>query len=256
MKIKNTYKVDDNFSKATINEISREHEEKVALAYESITDEKFLEKICKETREMIPQIDERIHYWENRRTLFLQISLGITAASLAGFIAIASKVDNILLNFYTTSTFIIIPILVLCLSLIIGGVMILSLWNEQNNPTYPFTKATKTWRWQYRHAETNPNRTDFEKFTKEIVEEEAHKFAANLTDYKIHLIKSSYIELLDQDISQLYLLIINEKFKIKFVSQLRDKLYNVLRIALYITLFTILILAIIFLIYFTSKNVH
>jgi hypothetical protein len=199
---------------------------------------------------MIPQIDERIHYWENRRTLFLQISLGITAAALAGLIAIASEIDNVIKNFTSVSTFIYIPVGILCVVLICGGIRILSLWNKQNNPVYPFTKATKTWRWQYRHAETNPIRTDTEKFTNNDVETEAYHFANNSVDYKIKTLKSTSIELLDQDLSQLYLLIINEKFKIKFVSALRNSLFSLLKWAFICVILSIFIIGITFIILF------
>lgn len=246
---KNTYKLDENFPKASIDAISKEKEKEVEIAFDKLKEEGLIERIGKETREMIPQIDGRIHYWEDRRTMFLQVSLGITVAALAGIIAITPHISIVFTEFFSITTFIFIPLIILCLILIGGGIKILSLWNEQNNPTYPFTKATKTWRWQYRHAETNPTNTDFKNFTNKIVEEEAYKFAGNLADYKIRLLSSSTQELLDQDISQLYLLLINEKFKINFVTKLRDTLFCVLRWSLYGTVISIILLVLTFLIH-------
>jgi len=246
--LKNTFDSDQNFPKTDIDTISKEKEKEVEAAYGKVKDGELLKKICSETREMIPQIDERIHYWEDRRTMFLQVSLGITAAALAGIIAIASESNNVIKDFFSFSTFIYVPVFVLCVILVIGGTKILALWNEQNNPTYPFNKATKTWRWQYRHAETNPINTEVGKFTNKVLEREAYKFANNLADYKIKLLSSTARELLDQNLSQLYLLLINEKYKIKFLTKLRDLLFSVLRWSLFGTGITIGLLGITFLV--------
>jgi hypothetical protein len=248
--LKNTFDLDKNFPQASIDTIAKAKEKEVTNAFDELKDVELLKKITSETREMIPQIDERIHYWEDRRTLFLQISLGITAAALAGIVVIASESNIVFGDFFTFSTFIYIPVLILCIALVIGGIRILALWNEQNNPSYPFTKATKTWRWQYRHAETNPINTDVGNFTTKVLEEEAYKFANNLADYKIKLLKSNAHELLDQDISQLYLLLIDEKYKIKFVTKLRDSLFAILRWAMYGTGISIILLGIAFIVRF------
>lgn len=240
------YNLDEEFPQSSIDKISETKNLEVDKALSEIKDRDNFEKICRETREMIPQIDGRIHYWEERRTTFLQISLGVLAASLAGIVAIASEAQVSIKSFYNAENFLYIPIFVVSIVLVIGCIGILNLWNKQNNPVYPFTKATKTWRWQYRHSETIPNRTDFESFTPEITEKEAYIFANNLADYKLKTLTSNDKELLDQDLSQLYLLMINEKFKIKFVSKLRDQLFNILKISLIALVITLVILIILF----------
>jgi hypothetical protein len=242
------YNLDKNFPQESIDKIAETKAIDVEKAYAKLQDSVTFEKIRHETREMIPQIDERIHYWEERRTIFLQISLGILAAALAGIVAIGSDASVITTNFYSLTTLIYIPILILSLCLIYGCINILLIWNKQNNPPYPFTKATRTWRWHYRHSETSETKTDFESFDKNIMEEEAYKFANNLADYKIKTLSSSNNELLDQDISQLYLLLINEKFKIKFVTILRNSLFQLLKCSFITTGISLGLLVVIFLI--------
>lgn len=239
--INNTFDIDEKFPSRKIDAISKEKNTEVAKALNDLKDVNLFNKISEQTRSMIPQIDERIHYWESRRTFFLQIALGITAASLAGIIAISNLLNAVLVSKLFGFLALYLPLFTLCVILIIGGIRILAIWNEQNNPTYPFTKATRIWRWQYRHSETNPVETDCSKFSSEKVEEEAYKFANNLADYKIRLLRSDEKELLDQDISQLYLLLINEKYKIKFVSKLRDTLFSFLKASIIGTLLTLIL---------------
>jgi hypothetical protein len=226
----NIYSLDENFSKSAIETISNTNKQRLEDTYKEVFDPSHdltkIERLIRETREMIPQIDSRIHYWEDRRTQFLQLSIGILAAALAGIVAISPQLFMKFENneFVTFSTTIYIPVVVLSICLVIGTTKLLILWNQQNNPPYPFTKGTKTWRWQYRHAETTETDTNFQKFDRSVMEKQAYIFANNLIDYKIKTVTSDEKELLDQDLSQLYLLLINEKFKIKFVSQLRDLL--------------------------------
>ena len=187
-----------------------------------------------DVRELIYHLDGRIHYWDDRRTQYLQLVATILGASLAGILAITS----IALSSHGTSnqlnklilfSFILVPLIVL----VIGSIIIIRLWNRQNNPPYPFTKSYKVWRWQYRHAEKEPLNTDTASYTEASFKQEVDKYSDNLYTYKSDYLKSSINDLLDQDLSQLYLCIINEKFKIKFVSKLRDSFYSMLIYALW-----------------------
>ncbi|MFC1539735.1 hypothetical protein ACFL6H_09950, partial [Candidatus Latescibacterota bacterium] len=62
-----------------------------------------------------------------------------------------------------------------------------------------------------------------------------------LLEYKLRNLRSTPDELFDQDMSQLYLLITNEKFKIKFVSKLRDMFFKTIELAGACWVFTIVI---------------
>ena len=193
---------------------------------------------------MISCIETRIHYWESRRTQFLQLALGIIAASLAGIVAITPEISgSSLKGSLTFADIVFFPLFIMMITLIFTSIGIVSLWNKQNNPSYPFTKALKIWRWQYRYAEGvgREVNTDIQDQSEIIFAEEINKFQQNMLDYKNKTINSDMAVLYNQNLSQLYLLITNEKYKIKFVSKLRDKLLSSLRITLIICLVAILI---------------
>ena len=248
-------RIDRDFPRSTIKEISKEHDTEITKAlsdffnrYNNLDEYQSVERFSKEIHNMIYHIDNRINYWENRRTQFLQIAAAILAASLIGIVSIYPTIpDNILDNtFLSVKSIVVVPVFVTSLLLFIGSIRIIRLWNIQNNPNYPFTKGTQVWRWHYRHAEKDEVSTTTDKFDENEFDKQARLFASNLAHYKIKTLESSPEELIDQDLSQLFLLITNEKFKIKFVSRLRDALYSTLRnsLGLFIVSFVVMFLAI------------
>jgi hypothetical protein len=122
-----------------------------------------------------------------------------------------------------------------------------------NNPNYPFVKMPRIWRWHYRHAEKNSIDTNISKYDSEKYKTQIDIFIDNLENYGIKTLKADYKELLDQDISQLFLLITNEKFKIKFVTHLRDCFYKILSVSIYS--FVILIIIYILNLIFSDNSV-
>ena len=184
-----------------------------------------------DVKDLVYHLDGRIHYWDDRRTQYLQLVTAILGASLAGILAItniavsSTDIPHQLILF----SFILVPLIVL----VIGSINIIRIWNRQNNPPYPFTKSYKGWRWQYRHAEKEPINTDTASYTGDSFKREVDKYSENLYTYKSTYLNASINDLLDQDLSQLYLCIINEKFKIKFISELRDSFYSMLQLALW-----------------------
>ncbi len=197
-------------------------------------DDQMLSARWLDIRSLVNHLDGRIHYWEGRRTQYLQLTTAILGVSLAGIIAISNSAlgaENVVDRFIFFA-----PILASLIVLVIGSMLMIRLWNIQNNPCYPFTKGYKTWRWQYRGAENIPSNTDISSYTSESFEKEVNLYSENLYLYKSKYLNASLEDLLDQDLSQAYLCITNEKFKIKFVSDLRDKFYMVLIIALRIGL--------------------
>jgi hypothetical protein len=229
--------LDQEFSEAEIEEIHRQASAEVKKALD-----RFFEKYEKEEgeawvrrwediKQMIEHVDERIHYWENRRTQFLHLATGILAASLAAIIAIMPTLYDVNLCALQSVPF--YAIFAASLVLTAGCIVLLTIWNRQNNPSYPFTKGYRIWRWHYRHAEKTPLNTDIFKYDRKTYEEQARTFAENLSNYKVRTLDSKPQELLDQDLSQLFLLLTNEKFKIKFVSDLRNCLWTTLRLAFF-----------------------
>jgi hypothetical protein len=239
---------DITFPKDEIDRITEENKKKVSVALDE-----FIEKtkeggnqkgaLQRDIREMIGSVDERIHYWETRRTQFLQLSTAILAASIVGIVAISPSVLT-RSDLFVFPTLLDLPILLASIFLFFGSLWLIYLWNLQNNPSYPFTKGYEVWRWHYRHAERHPLDTNVFNYTEDIFKKQVKNFAENVTEYKIRTLKADYKELLDQDLTQLYLLITNEKFKIKFVSQLRDSLMRVLGMALLVGIISFLIFAV------------
>lgn len=213
--------------------------------------------VWQQTREMVKDIDNRIHYWEDRRSQFLTYALGVLSLSFAGALTLIPKFISDLVNSVKNQTFLLsvnsvifIPIFLFFITLIIGSILLILLWNRQNNPDYPFTKGTKIWRWQYQGAEKTKSTIKIKYNQKEFIEE-VNKFSDNEEYYKKRLLNSSKAELFNQDLSQLFLLLINEKYKIKFVSSLRNMMFRIILISLSILIFSLIILAVIkFIIYY------
>jgi len=166
--------------------------------------------------DMIPHLNERVNYWESRRTQFLKIALAVFGANFAGLIALFAVFEEVPQAPW-------IAFLSFCLTLIICSLRIIWIWNSGNNPPYAFTKAYRAWLWHYRHAEKDPMETKPRLICKHF-ESEVDKFGENLVDFKKRILTSSEADLFDQDITQLYILITNEKQKVKMVSRLRSAL--------------------------------
>lgn len=204
---------------------------KELYASKSLTDSEALQ-LSKDVREIIHILHERHEYWEHRRELFLRIIIGTLAFSIAVIGAIAAVYDRLMAH---SPTFVIMgTISAISAALIVGGIQLMRIWNRQNNPDYPFTKAYKHWRWQYRYAEETQPVFRYRYETEEEFENDIKTYIENLRSYAEKTLGLKPMEILEQDISQLFLLIENEKYKIKFVSELRDGLTRWLSVAFWV----------------------
>src|ERR1035438_5876432 len=125
----------------------------------------------KSIREALFHLDSRIHYWEGRRTQFLQLTITLLGASLVSITAILTQLLKTvppcrlqMITFF--------PPLMFSGILFISCLIMLLIWNGQNNPNYPFTKVKQRSRWQYRHAEIEPLQTGNIRFDEELFEKE------------------------------------------------------------------------------------
>ena len=250
--------LDNNFSKEDIEKLSKNSFKRFSKELDNFCknekpnrEEKY-KMLRKDIREMILNIDNRIHYWESRRTQYLQLATAILAASIIGIITTFQKI-SLSQNLYDLQSIAYMVILIPCLILFLGSIYLLNVWNKQNNPNYTFVKMPRIWRWHYRHAEKNSIDTNISKYDKEKYKTQIDIFIDNLENYGIKTLKADYKELLDQDISQLFLLITNEKFKIKFVTHLRDCFYKILSVSIYS--FVILIIIYILNLIFSDNSV-
>jgi len=250
--------LDNNFSKEDIEKLSKNSFKRFSKELDNFCknekpnrEEKY-KMLRKDIREMILNIDNRIHYWENRRTQYLQLATAILAASIIGIITTFQKI-SLFQNLCDLQSIAYMIILIPCLILFLGSIYLLNVWNKQNNPNYPFVKIPRIWRWHYRHAEKNSIDTNISKYNSQKYKTQIDIFIDNLENYGIKTLKADYKELLDQDISQLFLLITNEKFKIKFVTHLRDCFYKILSVSIYS--FVILIIIYILNLIFSDNSV-
>ena len=203
-----------------------------------LTDEDAL-KLSHDVRDLLETLQGRNEHWEQRRGLFLQIALGMLAFSIAIMTAIAAVFDRLMVHVFT---FIIMGVVLgISVTVLIGGIQIIRIWNRQNNPDYPFTKGYKHWRWQYRYAEETIPKLKYRYESKEEFEKDIETYIRNLHSYAEKTLNLKPMEILEQDISQLFLLIENEKYKIKFVSELRDEVTRWLFVTLSVGLATLIV---------------
>lgn len=188
-------------------------------------------KILKsDIREILLNNYERINYWENRRTQYLQLAIGMFAASMVviaanipGFLKLIEGFSNGNSNL-TEYTY--LTMFVPSIYLFWRSINLLKMWNIQNTPDYPFNRFPEIWRWQYRHAEGLSIDTDIPNYDDEVLKEQIKKFAINIVYYLEKTLGANQVELFKQDIEQLFLLITNEKFKMDFVTQLKEHIFT------------------------------
>jgi len=196
-----------------------------------MTDEDAL-KLSQDIRDLLETLQDRNEYWEQRRGLFLQIALGMMAFGVAIMTAVAAVFDKLIVHPFT---FVIMGVvLAISVTVVISGIQIIRIWNRQNNPDYPFTKGYKHWRWQYRYAEEVIPEFKYRYKSTEEFEKDIEAYIKNLHSYAERTLNLTPMGILEQDISQLFLLIENEKYKIKFVSELRDEVTRWLYVTLWV----------------------
>ncbi len=158
---------------------------------------------------------ERIHYAEARRANYSVMAGAIIAAGIAVFTFSLGAID-VQWMYYGAITG--------SLSMIVLGTVILYVFGKQTN-RYPFTSATKTWKWFYRDA--LPDQTAFDpkpgqSWSNEKIRVEK-AFADQLPQFRECVLKLADDRTnMDQDIQQAYVLHINEKYKNLYLSKLRS----------------------------------
>lgn len=234
MQLDNQYSLEDGTTKFKnlLDQYRRLYQSK------KMTDDDAL-KLSQDIRDLVKVLQGRNEYWEQRGSHFLQIALGMMAFSVAIGTAIAAVFDRLMTHPFT---FIIMgAVISISLTVLIAGIAIIRVWNRQNNPDYPFTKGYKHWRWQYRYAEEIIPEFKYRYVSVKEFEEDIETYIKNLHSYAEKTLNITPMEILEQDISQLFLLIENEKYKIKFVSELRDEVTRWLRVILWVGIASVVI---------------
>ncbi|MFL6728205.1 MAG: hypothetical protein ACJ8FS_17070 [Sphingomicrobium sp.] len=166
--------------------------------------------------EVIAAVAERIHYAEGRRTNFTVVA----GALLAGGVAILTFIPDKRLG-----NALAYPALGASIGCIALGLLLLIVFARQTN-RYPWTAATNTWKWFYRDA--LPDQKEFDWTWRDVLRPNEEKKRLQAAFGKqLPLFEASVERLKDpkvsfsQDVQQLYVLHINDKFKNAHLSQLR-----------------------------------
>lgn len=165
-------------------------------------------------RELIFHIHQRIEYCEHRRGQMVIIALSLLAASVALFAA--TFLGSLQVN----------PVVVLvrlsALFLFLTSLVTLLLYSFQTNYRYPFISVTQTWRWFYHYAVSKEYKPPFIPFERTKTRERMQKLhLQDMREYAAKVLLSTPKEELEQDLEQLFLAIVNEKYKNAQLTHLR-----------------------------------
>lgn len=165
-------------------------------------------------RELIFHIHQRIEYCEKRRGQMVVISLSLLAAAVALFAS--TFLDSM------DSRLLVSLIRLAALLLFLTAVITLALYALQTNFKYPFIEITKTWRWFYHYSVSKEYKPPFVPFERLKQREEMQKIhLQDMLTYAERTLESSPKEQLEQDLEQLFLVIVNEKYKNAQLTHLR-----------------------------------
>ena len=162
---------------------------------------------------------ERIHYAEARRTNYSVMAGALIAAGIVIFTFAFGTIYMQWMRFGAVAG---------SLSMIVLGAVVLYIFGKQTN-RYPFTSATKTWKWFYRDALHDHKAFDVKLWQSWSVQKTRVQsvYADQLPKFKEQMLKLADDQTdLDQDIEQAYVLHINEKYKNLYLSQLRS-IFNI-----------------------------
>ena len=184
------------------------------LIHSSDLDDKEALTRAAKCRELIFHIHERIEYAENRRGQIAAVALAFLAGAVALFLA--SVVEDV----RSQEWVLILRVAALCLFATSATTLVL--YSRQINFAYPFIKVTKTWRWFYHYSVSKDYKPPFHTYDSESQRKKLQKVhLEDLLSYAQKTVKMSPKEELEQDLEQLFLVIVNEKYKNAQLSHLR-----------------------------------
>lgn len=168
--------------------------------------------------QLIDTVEPRIHYAEQRRTTLIALVGAIVAGSLALVSFAFANVQYL-------------PLRLALLTVALWGIgltiVVWQVYARQTNWDYPFKTATKVWKWFYRDA--LPRQDEFavhwsakqseesKKAGREAFERQWPTFQQQQTNGLTDPRESAY-----QDLQQLYILHVNEAYKNRFLTRLRE----------------------------------
>jgi hypothetical protein len=200
--------------KSTKNELSSLRDQYHKLVESCSLNSKGALDLAARCRELIFHIHQRIEYCEKRRGQMVVISLSLLAAAIALFAAtFLEAMDSGLLVSLVRLT---------ALLLSLTAIITLALYGLQTNFKYPFIEITKTWRWFYHYSVSKEYKPPFLTFERAREREKMQKIhLKDMLTYAKRTLESSPKEELEQDLEQLFLAIVNEKYKNAQLTHLR-----------------------------------
>lgn len=180
--------------------------------------DKELAELQRNLTHLIDHIANRIEYAETRRSNIAILGSTVVAASIAILTLVLTNID-----------YVPIKSMLICMSMtgIIFGALVLFVFAKQTNFRYPFTKVAQTRKWFYRYSLRNyeaftapfifdQSEKDFQKSKDEYASQWTEFYTNNIEDLK-DLRKN-----IAQDLEQVYLMHVNERYKNLFLTQLRS----------------------------------
>lgn len=173
-------------------------------------------EVAERIKPVMDAVTERIHYAETRRTNYSVMAGVIVAAGITILTFALGAIDSTIVRFAAVFA---------AVAMVGTGVVVIWVFGQQTN-RYPFTSATKTWKWFYRDALDNSGAFAISPWryiawgkSKAKVEGE---YARQLPPFKANMQKLSDDDVnTDQDIQQLYTLHVTEYYKNIFLKHLR-----------------------------------
>lgn len=164
--------------------------------------------VREQIQQVMPAVTERIHYAEGRRSNFSAIAGAMLAGGIALVTVAIGHMDSMATRFGFAAA---------GLSSFVLGSLLLVVYGIQTN-RYPWTSATKTWKWFYRDA--LPEEKAFDLPWTSYIRFGAHRHRVQ-SEYarQLCLFRQTVARLadeglsLEQDVEQLYVLHVNEKYK-------------------------------------------
>lgn len=184
----------------------------------SIPTEMQIENKNRQVLEVLQFVAERVNYTETRRFGYLQIGLAFIAVAGAGGVALLSIPDKIsfLMLILQASTF----------NIFITGGFLIVLYDRQTNPRYPFVDSdvTKTWKWFYHYMDIKNLKSKI-RYGKQEKDEYNKNYLDSLNRYTKNIISENAQNELKQNIEQLHLFLVLEKFKNDYTRKLQEYLF-------------------------------
>ena len=163
---------------------------------------------------VIEAVAERIHYAEGRRVNYTVMAVALIAGGISVLVFAFGSIGEMWLKYSALTA---------SVGFILVGLFVIYTYGRQTNQ-YPYTSATKTWKWFYRDA--LPNKDAFALKTFELPASRKSRitaaYSAQLPVFKAQIATLTSDELnADQNIEQLYSLHVNELYKNAYLSRLR-----------------------------------